>query len=93
MGTIGVAQVIKRSPQILDARKRGGLCDPKVAASKQSEVNGYMDIGTTDGTPYQGNCVIVIKIPISKRDEIKNMYFDFGIVVLITITLNMKGPI
>ena len=79
VGTVGVAQVIKRAPQVLDARKRGGLSDADVAISKQSEVRGYMDVGATDGTPYQGNCVIVIKIPVSKRDEIKSMYFEFGI--------------
>lgn len=79
VGTIGVAQVIKRTPKILDARKRAGLCNPDDVVTKQSEAGGYMDIGLTDGIPYQGNCVIVIKIPISKRDELKTMYFDFGI--------------
>ena len=77
--SIGISQIIRRNPEIIDVRRPAGLVDPTIAVKKEPDVAGYMDIGNTDGTPYQGNCVLIIRIPEQVRTNLYQLYFDFGI--------------
>jgi len=77
--SIGISQIIRRNPEIIDVRRAAGLVDPKIAVKTEPDVAGYMDIGNTDGIPYQGNCVLIIRIPEQVRTNLYQLYFDFGI--------------
>lgn len=78
-GIIGVSRMIRPIPELIDVRKRAGLLNVEQAYRKQNHVDGYCDIGYIGGRPYQGNCVLVARIPTSVRTTLQNRYFDFGI--------------
>jgi len=58
--------------------------DPKARVRKNKESDYFWDIGYWDGIPYQAEGTLVIKIPLAKRDTLKNeileaRYPDTGI--------------
>lgn len=79
IATVGVGGYLPVEPQIFDARRRAGLVNLQEAARKQASVANYMDVGFTDGKPFQSRHVIVVMIPTSIRTGLYQAYFDFGI--------------
>jgi len=79
LATVGVGSYIPVEPQIFDARRRAGLVNVLESARKQPSVSNYMDIGFTDGKPFQSRHVVVVLIPTAIKTGLYQAYFDFGI--------------
>jgi len=78
VGDESVGFAVKRQLDILDARRRPKLTDPDRCGSKQQEVQYYTDIGYVDGLPYQGDAVIIIKIPFSRLRSMAQKIYDLS---------------
>jgi len=89
IGDISVGELIKNKPEIFDVRRYPGIINRKLLET-QPELLNYFDVGYLDGKPYQGNAVIIVKIPLFVKARIRNMLFDRMLQTL-EITNELRG--